>query len=71
MLEGRINQVDMPVSKTIHIGDKMTLQGIVDLANIFNGSAIEVENVTYGTKWRTPTQILDPRLAKFGAKFNF
>lgn len=71
VFEGRINQVDMRLTKLVHIGDKMTVKGIFDLANIFNGSAIEVENLTYGTKWRTPTQILDPRMAKFGAEFNF
>jgi hypothetical protein len=74
MFEGSqsLNQTDMRLSKTIRLGDKVTLQGIFDLANIFfNRSAIEAENLTYGTKWRTPTQILDPRLAKFGARIEF
>jgi hypothetical protein len=71
MFEGRLNQVDIRLTKLVHVGGKATLQGIVDIANILNGSAIEVENTTYGDKWRTPTQILDPRMAKVGAKFTF
>ena len=69
--EGRINQVDLRVTKSVLIHDKVTLQGIFDFANIFNTSAIEAENLTYGSKWLTPTQILDPRLVKFGGKVTF
>jgi hypothetical protein len=67
----RINQVDLRVTKTFHIFREMTAQALVDLANVFNGSAIEAENLTYGAKWLTPTQILDPRLVKFGARVQF
>jgi hypothetical protein len=71
IFEGRINQVDMRLTKLTHIGERVTLKGIFDLANILNGSAIEIENTTYGSQWRTPTTILDPRIAKFGAELNF
>jgi hypothetical protein len=71
IFEGRINQVDMRLSKLFHIRERIAVKGIFDLANILNGSAIEIENTTYGSQWRTPTTILDPRMAKFGAEVNF
>ena len=67
----RINQVDLRVTKSFHVYREMSVQAIVDLANVFNGSETEAENLTYGSKWLTPTQILDPRLVKFGARFQF
>jgi hypothetical protein len=71
LFEGRINQTDIRLTKSIRLWDKFTLQGIMDLANIFNSSAIESDNLTYGTKWLTPTQILDPRLVKFGGRIEW
>jgi hypothetical protein len=69
----RINQVNMRVTRETQFGPegRVKLEGIVDLANIFNSSPVTAENLTYGSKWLTPTQILDPRLVKFGAKLTF
>jgi hypothetical protein len=68
---GRIDQTDARVAKIFHVRERFLFEGIVDFANIFNGNAIEAENLTYGSKWLTPTQILDPRLVKFGGRFEF
>jgi hypothetical protein len=71
VFEGRINQTDLRLTKSVRIWDRVNLQGIMDLANLFNSSAIESENLTYGSKWLTPTQILDPRLVKFGGRIEW
>jgi hypothetical protein len=69
----RINQVDVRFTKDVHFGPegRINLQGIVDVANMFNASPVTAENLTYGSKWLTPQQILDPRLLKLGAKLEF
>jgi carboxypeptidase family protein len=71
MWEPRLNQLDMQFTKTIRVGEKMTVKPAVILANILNGSAIEAENTTYGSKWRTPTLVLDPRLARIALRIEF
>jgi hypothetical protein len=71
VFEDRINQTDLRLTKSVRIWDRINLQGIMDLANLFNSSAIESENLTYGSKWLTPTQILDPRLVKFGGRIEW
>jgi hypothetical protein len=40
---------------------------------VLNASPILDSNSNYGdgTKWLTPTQILNPRLAKFGVQLEF
>ncbi len=43
----------------------------LDIYNFFNASPILSENVSYGPNWLRPTQILAPRLFKFGAKMTF
>jgi hypothetical protein len=47
------------------------IQGLVDLYNLFNSSAILSQNNTFGTAWRTPTNILQGRLVKIGAQIDF
>ena len=47
------------------------VQGIVDIYNLFNGSAVITQNNTFGSAWLRPTQILQARLVKFGVQFDF
>ena len=42
-----------------------------DIYNAFNASPILAVNNTYGSAWRTPTQILAGRLLKFGMQVTF
>ena len=69
--EDRINQVDVRISKRIQLGGRRDLEPSVDIYDLFNGSAILSENVSYGPNWLRPTQILAPRLLKFGVKMTF
>ncbi len=68
--EHRLDQLDLRFSKETKVGSKK-LKGMFDLYNSFNSSTILSQNTRYGTTWRTPTQILDGRLAKIGFQVEF
>ena len=38
---------------------------------VSNSNAIRAVNSTYGPAWRTPLQILDPRLLQIGGQLDF
>jgi hypothetical protein len=66
----RINQFDFRASKIFRFGNRR-LQANEDLYNVFNASTPINLNSTYNATWRQPTQILDARLLKFSAQFDF
>ena len=68
--EDRFSQVDFRVAKTIRIGN-MRVQGMFDLYNLFNTSAVLSESFAYGPAWLRPSGVLGGRLAKFGAQVDF
>ena len=47
------------------------LSASLDIYNLLNSSAILTQNNTVGPNWRTPTNILQGRLIKFGAQLDF
>ena len=67
----RLNQVDFRMAKTFTFAQSRRIQAIVDLYNMFNGSAVITQNNTYGSAWLRPTQILQARLLKFGVQVDF
>ena len=69
--EDRISQFDLRFSKRFRLGSGKGIEPAVDLYNVFNSSPILSENVAFGPNWLRPTQILAPRLIKFGAKMTF
>ncbi len=48
-----------------------TIKGMFDAYNLFNANSILAINSAYSPAWKTPTQILDARLFKFGAQLEF
>jgi hypothetical protein len=70
LFEDRFTQIDLRLTKNFRFGPTQ-LQATFDLYNLLNASPVLTENTRYGTAWRTPTGILDARLAKFGAKLIF
>jgi hypothetical protein len=67
----RLHEVDFRVSKTVKIAQGRRVQGIVDVYNLFNGSAVITQNNSFGSAWLRPTQILQARLVKFGVQLDF
>jgi len=66
----RVTQVDVRFGKSFRF-QRYRVQASVDLFNFLNSSAILSQNNTYGSSWLSPTAILQGRLVKFGAQFEF
>jgi hypothetical protein len=68
--EDRIFQFDLRLAKkfTVH---RVSLQGQFDIYNLTNENTVLSNNGTYGSAWRTPTEVLNARLFKVGMQMNF
>jgi hypothetical protein len=71
LFNGRLYQLDLRGTKTVKVGPRLRIQGMVDLYNVMNASSILAQNNTYGPAFETPTLILQPRLVKFSVQLNF
>ena len=60
--EGRIRRLRPAADQELHLRQVARLGADLDAYNALNSSAIQNINNTYGPAWKTPTQILDPRL---------
>ena len=69
MFGQRANQLDLRFSKAVKF---RLLRATInmDLANLFNANAILTQNNNYAA-WQVPTNIMDPRLFKISAQFDF
>jgi hypothetical protein len=67
----RLHQVDFRVSKAFKLAQGRRVQGMVDIYNLLNGSAVITQNNSFGSAWLRPTQILQARLVKFGFQLDF
>ena len=63
-------QLDLRVMKTFRFG-KYRVQGLVDVYNVLNASAVTVINQTYGANWLKPQAIMQARYLRFGGQFDF
>lgn len=69
--EGRINRLDLRVSKIFRLGTKRRLQLNLDAYNALNSSAITAINSTFDARWLQPNTVIDPRLFQFSGEFTF
>lgn len=70
MYTSRFNQFDFRATRAFPAG-RTRIRAHVDVYNMFNGSGIQGQNNTYGSRWLTPTLILQGRLLKLAAQINF
>jgi hypothetical protein len=71
LFEDRISRLDVRLSKLVKLGRRLRVQGNVDVYNVLNANSVRAVLSTYGARWRTPTQVLDPRLIELGGKISF
>jgi hypothetical protein len=65
----RLTELDLRFSKIVRVGrTRSTLN--LDLYNALNGNAVRTLSTTYAS-WQRPTGILDARLFKISAQFDF
>ena len=70
VLGDRRNQLDLRFSKIFRFGGA-TLDANFDIYNVTNTDAVLGQSATYGTTWLQPTTVLQPRIFKFGVRFDF
>ena len=66
----RLNELDLRLSKDFRFGGSRLLRANLDMYNLFNSNPVRTVNTAYAA-WLTPTSILDPRLFKISAQFDF
>jgi hypothetical protein len=71
MFEDRHQQVDLRFSRSFATGGRSRLRANIDLYNVFNAATVLAINTTYGPAWRNVTQILNGRLLRVGAQWDF
>jgi hypothetical protein len=71
MREPRITRLDLRLTKYISLTGRMRLQANVDVYNALNSSSILTIGTAFGSRWRQPTAIVDPRIVQFSALLSF
>ena len=66
----RANQLDLRFSKVFKFGDGRRATVNLDIYNMLNASPVMQENSAFAV-WRTPQRIMDGRLFKISAQFDF
>ena len=70
MFEDRHQQLDLRFSRMFNTG-RGRLRANLDLYNVFNRATILATNTTYGPSWGNVTQIINGRLLRIGAQWDF
>ena len=65
----RLNQLDLRFGKMLRFGRTRTSINL-DLYNALNGNAVTTQNNNFAA-WQVPLSILDARLFKISAQFDF
>jgi hypothetical protein len=65
-----IQQLDLRLSKILKMGRTRAVLS-VDFANLLNANYTQTITTAYGGRWLAPANIMDPRLIKLGAQFDF
>jgi len=66
----RLNELDLRLSKDFRFGGQRLFRANLDIYNVMNSNPVRAVNTAYAS-WLVPTSILDPRLFKISAQFDF
>ena len=69
LFNDRANQLDWRLSRSFEMGRTRATVNL-DIANSLNRNPVLLQNNAYGA-WLTPLKILEPRLFRFSAQFDF
>ena len=71
----RVNQLDLRFSRIVKMGSRGTLDLNFDIYNALNEDAVLTETTTYsganGGAWLKPASVIQGRILKFGARWDF
>jgi hypothetical protein len=71
LFEDRYSRLDVRVTKRLQLTQRVRLTGNFNVYNVFNGSAIQLENLNYGPLWLQPSLIEDGRMVQFSGTLTF
>ena len=71
LFEARHQQVDLRFSRAFSTGGRSRVRANIDIYNLLNAASILAINTTYGPAWRNVTQIMNGRLLRVGAQWDF
>jgi hypothetical protein len=71
MYDHRIRRLDLRLTKSLRVNQRVRVRGNIDLYNAFNGSGVVQVNNAFGSQWRQPTEVQDPRILQFSAQIDF
>ena len=69
--QDNITLLDLRVEKIVRLGGSRTLAGFIDVFNMFNNNAEQNITLASGSNFLRPSNIVPPRIARFGAKFEW
>ena len=71
MFEPRHQQIDLRFTRVFPLGGSRRLRANLDVYNVLNAASVLAMNTAYGPSWRDVTQIINGRLLRLGAQFDF
>jgi hypothetical protein len=71
LFEDRYSRLDLRVGKRLQLTQRVRLQANVNVYNVLNSSAIQIENQNYGPLWLQPSLIEDGRMVQFSGNITF
>jgi hypothetical protein len=66
-----VSILDFRFDKAIKFGSKGTLTGVVDIFNLFNNPTVTTFRSNTGATYLEVTSLLDPRIVRFGLRYDF
>ena len=71
MFADRMTRLDLRLGKRLRLTERVTLQGNLNVFNVFNGAAIHALNTTYGGSWQVPSRTQDGRMVQFSGTLTY
>lgn len=66
-----VNLLDLRLSRMFTFKDRFHLQPMIDLFNLTNSQTVVSEVSSYGPNYLRPSNLVNPRMARIGMKFDF
>ena len=63
--------VDLRIAKNFALGRRARIEGQLDIFNLLNANHVDRQNEVVGSRLGVPSQILNSRIVRFGARLTF
>jgi len=71
MFADRMTRLDLRLGKRFRLSDRISVQGNLNVFNVFNGVAVLALNNNYGGAWQRPSRTQDGRMIQFSGTLNY